>query len=181
MGEKLVKKAPQSKWFTRNTNIVFFNILSACVLLFCFSFFFFLNLGMFLRDLTSYMFFFPIAMFLGIGFVCFYIVMLIVKLEAKSIGHADRYDLPYRIIYSLTFILITVRSWLGDFMWPYNCLEYCHKSSKVCEELGLACDIHVCHCPVLLMVPVPIIILAMLSGLMTWFTPKIKYNDNPDF
>jgi len=165
--KKLVEKPAPSKVFTRNTNIIFMNIMAACVLLFCCCFFLFQNLGMFYRDLISYMIVFPIVLLLGISFVCFYIIALVVRLEIKAIVHADKYDLLYKIIFSMTFIALVFRSWLGDFMWD-----------GICSCLPDA----LCYCaPPQLSVAISMTILAMLSGLMTWFTPKIKDNDNTDF
>ena len=108
---------------------------------------------MFGRDFTSYMAFSPIILILGIVFVCFYIVMLVVNLEFKAIHTADRYDLVYKVVFSVTFIMLVIRSWLGDFMGDGT-------------ELN---------------VPIAITIMAMASGLITWFTPKIKDNNNSDF
>ena len=95
----------------------------------------------------------PILFFAGLLFVCYYIVTLVSKLEAGDIPQADRLDLPYRIIFSITLIVLVVRSFLGDFMGEGTRLN----------------------------VPISIIILAIISGLVTWLTPKIKDNDNPDF
>ena len=109
---------------------------------------------MFYRDITSYMAAVPIVFALGIAFVCFYITSLVFSLESRMIWLADRYDLLYKIIFSVTLIILVVRSFLGDFA----------------SEQGTALN-----------VPVPIIALALLSGLITWFTPKIKDNDNNEF
>ena len=151
--KKLVKKPLPLKFFTRNNNIIFINITAACVLLFCCCFFFFRNIAMFKHDITSYMAFSPILLFAGIIFICVYITILVTKLESQNILHADRLDLPYKIIFSLTLILLIVRSFLGDFMGAGTMLN----------------------------VPVAIIVLAIISGLATWATPKIKDNNNPDF
>ena len=79
--------------------------------------------------------------------------MLITNFENGNISHADRFDLPYRIIFSLTLVLLVLRSFFGDFMGGGTNLN----------------------------VSFEIIIPAILSGFITWLTPKIRDNDNPDF
>ena len=108
---------------------------------------------MFRHDITSYMAFCPILFFAGIIFVCFCITTLVTELENGKLSHADRLDLPYKIIFSLTLIILVVRSFLGDFMGEGTMLN----------------------------VPVAIIVIAIISGLVTWCTPKLIDNDNPDF
>ena len=95
----------------------------------------------------------PILFFAGIVFVCFYITMLVFNLEAKTVQKADRYDLAYKVVFSLTLMLLVVRSFLGDFMGEGTNLN----------------------------VPIPIIVIAIVSGIVTWATPKIKDNNNPEF
>ena len=123
---------------------------------------------MFLKDITSYMAFAPILLLLGTLFICFYIMMLVFYLfEAKTAWLADRFDLAYKIVFSLTLILLIVRSFLGDFMCADG--DYCGMYGPPC------------HNPQTLSVPVPIIIAAILSGLVNWLIPKIKDNDNTEF
>ena len=140
-----------------NKTIIIIKIAAACVLFFCCCFFFFSHLGMFWRDLTSYWFFFPVLFFAGIIFVCVYISILVGSFEEKSIMHSDRYDIAYRIVFTVTFFILTIRSFLGDFANPS-------------EDFGSNLN-----------VPIAIIALAMLSGIVTWLTPKIKDNDSNDF
>ena len=140
-------------WFTRNNTIVLFNLVSACMLLFCVFFFFFSNMQVFLDDITGYMFFSPLLLLLGALFVCFYITMLIFYLfESKTVWLADRFDLPYKIICSVILLLLIIRAFL---------LGYFTESA-------------------LLFLP-PFVIIAILSGIITWVLPKIKDNDNTDF
>ena len=95
----------------------------------------------------------PILLLAGIIFVCFYIVTLVTKLEDGDIHTADRFDLAYRLVFSFTLILLVVRSFLGDFMGGGTNLNIQYE----------------------------VIIPAIISGLITWLTPKIRDNDNPDF
>ena len=137
----------------RNKTIIIINIVAAFVLFFCCFFFFFQNMKMFLSDLKSYMAFFPILFFLGILMIFFYISLLVGKLENKKLSHADRFDIPYRIVFTCTLLMLVLRSFLGDFNGEGTILN----------------------------VPIIIIVLAIASGLVTWMTPKIKDNDNNDF
>ena len=145
-------------FFNRNNNIVLANIVSACLLLFCCCFFFFLDPKLFLNDITSYMIFSPIILALGVGFICFYIFKLTFNLDSNTSFVADRYDIWYKIIFTITLLTIMIRSFFGDFM----------------------CTDPSCHC-IQLNVPVPIIVFGIISGIITWCTPKIKDNNNTEF
>jgi O-antigen/teichoic acid export membrane protein len=108
---------------------------------------------MFGRDFTSYMAFMPVLFFAGVLYVCFYIIMLVGSLENNSTRNADRYDLAYRIVFSVTLFVLIIRSFLGDFMGEGTTLNVSYE----------------------------IIIVAIVSGIATWLTPKIKDNDNTEF
>jgi len=124
------------------------------MMLFACCFFFFANMRMFLNDITSYMAFAPILFLLGVIFVCFYITMLVFYLfEAETVWVADRFDLVYKIVFSLTLMLLIIRSFFGDFMGSGTILN----------------------------VPVAIIVISIVSGVMTWCIPKIRDNDNLEF
>ena len=158
-------KISRDKSWQRNETIILAHIFAAGILLFCVSFFFFANLQMFLSDITSYMAFAPIILILGVLFVCFYIVALSFYLyEAKTVWLADRYDLAYKIIFSITLVLFIVRSFLGDFMTPV-----------VTDEDGNTTG------GTMLNVPVSLVVACVLSGIMTWCLPKIRDNDNTEF
>jgi len=141
----------------RNKVIVIINISAACLLFFCCCFFFFQNIGMFWSDLTSYLFFFPVLYFAGVVLVCLYIAVLVGKLESRQLAHADRWDFWYRIVFTVTLIILILRSFLGDFKSAGSLLNYHNAASIV------------------------IIVLAFVSGLVTWLTPKIKDNNNNEF
>ena len=134
-----------------NNAIMCINIGAACLLFFGCCFFFFSNLNLFWQDITSWWAPFPIFYFAGVILVCFYICSLVSKLESKQFSHADRYDLPYRIVFTVTLLLLIAR----------------------CSINYLVSDTR----DTIIIVLVP----AILSGLITWFTPKIKDNNNPDF
>jgi len=138
---------------------------------------------MFKKDITSYMAFFPVLFFAGIIFVCFYIVMLVSNVEAKTIQRADRYDLIYKIVFTLTLILLITRSFIGDFMCTGGSLcdpaiAELAKGMSTKEIVANGWDY--CH-STKLNVPIVIIVTVILSGLVTWFTPKIKDNNNQEF
>jgi len=169
MGE--VKKQKKFRgFFTRNNVIVLLNLLTACALLFCVFFFFFSNLRMFLKDITSYMAFSPVILLLGILFVCFYIMALVFYLfEAKTVWLADRFDLAYKIVFSVTLVMLIVRLFMGDFM----CVDgyYCGVYGDPCHSPRTGIEHEL----------IPIVVIAILSGLVNWFIPKIKDNDNTEF
>jgi|GEM_PF-1115189 len=163
-------------FMTRNTKIVITHIAAACTLLFCCCFFFFQNTGMFKSDITSYMAWSPIIFFAGLIFICFYIIMLVFNLEARTTHNADKYDLAYKIIFGITLAVLIVRSFLGDFM----CTE------SWCGTKGEDGEILTCHAVTLwygtsLYVTITVTVVAVISGIVTWLTPKIKDNDNNEF
>jgi len=148
-------------FFTRNAIIVMLNILAGCILLFCCTFYFFQSMRLFYKDITSWMFFAPLVLGFGTAFVCFYIIYLVSHLEADTMHNADRFDLAYRIVFTITVIMLFVRSFLGDFTVPRG-----HED----ELVGMV-----------LQATIPLNVAGIISGLITWFTPKIKDNDNKDF
>jgi len=99
------------------------------------------------------MIFSPLLFIAGIAFVCFYIIKLVANIESKTTRSADKYDLAYKIIFSCVLTLLLIRSFFGDFQGEGTMLN----------------------------VPVSIIVIACLSGFITWLTPKIKDNDNREF
>ena len=151
---------------TRNVVVVILNIVAACILLFCCFYFFFSNPKMFWRDLKSYMFFSPILLVAGAGFVCFYIMNLVFHLEEKSLHLADSWDLVYKVVFSLTFMLLILRSFFGDFM--------SEPSINIVTGETIAGGTN-------LNVPIEMIVMGIISGLITWFTPPIRDNDNTEF
>ena len=145
------------KRYLSNARIIILKISAACVLFFCCSYFFFQHYDMFWRDLNSYMWFMPVIYFAGLIGVCAYIFLLVGTLESNRLERGDRFDIPYRIIFSITFLALVIRSFLGDFMNP---------DTDISTNLN---------------VPVPIICLTIASGLLTVCLPKIRDNDTSDF
>jgi len=110
------------------------------------------------------MFFCPLLLAIGIAFICFYIVTLVTHIDT-NVRQADKYDLPYKIVFSLTLILLVVRSFLGDF-------------------LGYRFDTELETYGTMLNIPpetIGIVVTAFISGIITWFNPKIRDNDNTEF
>ena len=137
-----------------NRVILYIKLIAAFVLFFCCVFFMVHNWTMFLHDMSSWMFFFPVLYILGTLCVSVYISFQIWHIDSKeNAAGSDRFDLPYRIIFTITFLLLLVRSFLGDFMGDGTMLN----------------------------VPYIIIIPAVISGIMTWACPKIHYNNSNDF
>jgi hypothetical protein len=147
--------------FDRNRAIVYANMATATILMFCCCYFFFSHVGMFWRDLKSYMFFSPLIMFCGVAFTCFYMFELSTHIGDKTAHFADRFDLPYKIIFSVTLITLLVRSFIGDFMFVPE-----HADDPT---------------PRLLSVPLEIALFAIFAAIATWCIPKIKDNNNKEF
>ena len=165
------------RFFARNTIIVIAHALAASLLLFCCFFFFFQNLRMFWKDMTSYMLWAPILFVAGVSFIFFYIITLVTNIDSKTPHNADRYDLAYKIVFSLTLILLIVRSFVGDFMCTDSkCGEW---RTSIVNGIETQYQ-YFCHGS-MLNVPIYIIVLALISGLLTWILPKVKDNDNSDF
>ena len=117
MGEKAKRKKKDNalkearcKRRLSNTAIIIVKIGAACLLFFCCCFFFFQNLRMFWDDLTSYLFFFPVIYFAGVILICLYIAILVGTFENKTTFLSDRYDLAYRILFTVTLLALTLRS-----------------------------------------------------------------------
>lgn len=130
-----------------NKQIVLIKIGSACLLFFCCCLFFFQSMEMFWNDLKSFNPF-PIIFFAGLIFVCTYISILVGHINSKELFKAERLDLVYRIVFSITLIALVIRSFFAK---PY------------------------------LNVPIHIVVLAVVSGIITWITPRIVDNNNSDF
>ena len=163
MGEKLVDdKRDKPRFFVRNVNIIVMKIFAASLLLFCVCFFFFSNMALFWSDLRSYMVFAPLTFIIGVGFICFYIITLVVSIESGRTQFSDRYDLLYRIIFSIVLLMLIIRSFLGDFN---NSLL-----DSDGNPLGTNLNVHI-----------GLVITSIISGLVTWCTPKIRDNDNTEF
>ncbi|MCL2229424.1 MAG: hypothetical protein FWC00_06425 [Firmicutes bacterium] len=164
MGEKLVDNTREKpRFWVRNVNIILVNIFAAAMLLFCICFFFFSNVALFRSDITSYMAFSPIIFLLGVGFICFYIIAMVISIESNATQFADRYNLAYKIVFSIVLFMLIIRSFLGDF-----------NNSLIDPETGYAIGTN-------LNVHIGLIIAAIISGLITWLTPKIRDNDNTEF
>jgi hypothetical protein len=103
---------------------------------------------MFFDDFGGKLFFSPIILIFGTAFVCFYIISLVFHLDGTLIHMAERFDLIYKIIFSITFLMLVVRAILAS--------------------------------PIL-NAPLEIVIPAIISGLLTWVTPKIRDNNNTEF
>jgi len=145
----MVRKSPQKKpILNRNKVIVFLKITAACLLLFCCLIFIFSHYKMFFNDFKTKYFLSPIVLISGTSFVCFYIIMLVFHLDGSAPYLAERFDLIYKIIFSLTFVMLVIRSTLAS--------------------------------PIL-NAPLEIVIPAIFSGLLTWFTPPIRDNNNTEF
>lgn len=110
-------KRKKNRRFLKLSNkwIVILKILSACALLFISGVFFFQNINVFGNDFRSWNLA-PIIFFLGIGFCCFYIGFLINRMEARELHRAERWDLAYKIIYSIVLLYIGLRDF---FVEPY--------------------------------------------------------------
>jgi hypothetical protein len=123
------------------------------------------------------MFFSPLILLFGTGFVCFYIIRLFFYFCDKQPYLATRWELIYKIIFTATFIMLIVRAFCGDFM----CL---HETGTLCDPnidpSDYTEDMDTCHHSTL-NVPVGMVIAAIISGIITWFTPKIRDNDNLEF
>jgi hypothetical protein len=101
--------------------------------------------------------FFLVPFLCFLAFDLFYIIMLVVKLDTAAIRTADKFDLAYKIIFGITLAMFIVRSFLGNYSAKY---------------IGVGDVFNI---------PIPIAVVAILSGIITWCTPKIKDNDNTEF
>jgi hypothetical protein len=140
----------------RNTVVIIINIIASNMLLFSSCAFLFQNLKLFEHDFKTYMAFCPILLFLGIVFVCFYIIVLVTNIDS-NIRKTDKWDFPYKIVFSITLLILVVRSFLGDFMGGEG---------------------------IMLNIPpqtINIVIIALVSGVITWCNPKIRDNVNKEF
>ncbi|MCL2570305.1 MAG: hypothetical protein FWE16_03810 [Firmicutes bacterium] len=99
-----------------NKVIVIIKILTACILWFAASLFFFMHARVFLDDFLSPLFFMPIFFFGGLILVLIYIGFLVGRIEDKRLFLADKYDIPYKIMFSALLIFMNIRSL---FIEPY--------------------------------------------------------------
>jgi hypothetical protein len=83
---------------------------------------------------------------------------LCLSIESKTQHIVDRFDIWYRLIFSVTLLTIILRSFFGDFM------------AEATET----------YAPQLLNID-PISCIAFLSGIITWSLPRIRDNDNSEF
>ena len=116
-------------------------IAMACLLLFSASLFFFQNIrifteyvylpgsdvvdevrhhyGSFRSDFTSGnipLIILAVMFLLGVIAVCAYITYLITKSEERHYHRAEKFDIPYKVLYSLVIVYIGIR---GFFTFPY--------------------------------------------------------------
>jgi len=106
--QKLLR--PKRQFFTNKT-IVLMKITAACILLLGCSLFFFANMPLFWSDLKK-LSPFPAIFFLGLGWICVYIVNLAGHIDDKNLQHADRYDWLYKIIFTTTVMSLVFRSFV---------------------------------------------------------------------
>jgi hypothetical protein len=137
-----------------NKAIIFIKIAAAALLFFCCSFFFFQNKEMFWNDFKSWRAFFPVFYVLGLILICMYLTLLVSTIESKEHFLGDRYDLAYRVVFTVTLLLIIIRIFFAETIF---------------------------YTPIGANLPVMIIVLGVISGAVTWLIPKIKDNDNQDF
>lgn len=98
-------------------------IATACMLFLASSMFFFGNFNNrnadirdpFREALSSFN---PLLLIFILGnvLVATYVILITIKLWDKDFVHADKFDLPFRIIFSITLIVMGVRSF---FTYPY--------------------------------------------------------------
>ena len=84
-------------------------ILSACGLLFISAFFFFQHMGLLWDDITVGNIT-PIFFVAGVVCVCLYIGFIVSRFEDGKFHRAERWDLIYKIIFSLTMVYIAIRA-----------------------------------------------------------------------
>jgi len=80
---------------------------------------------LFWDDLRSVVFAFPIVFFVGLIWICIYIVHLAGHIDDKNLHHADRFDWLYRIVFSVTVIAIVVRTVFIQIFPPWPIVTIC--------------------------------------------------------
>ena len=104
----------QHKPFLSNKWILILKVATACVLLFIVAFFFFQNIHTFWDDLSGknnwYVSLIAVFFLLALKGVCAYIVFLLIRVDDGRTYRADRFDIPYRIVYSFLILYIGIRS-----------------------------------------------------------------------
>ena len=110
----------QRKPWLSNKWILVLKVASACVLLFIVSFFIFQNLHTFWDDLSGvngwYLSLAIVVLLLALTAVCAYIVFLLIKIDDGKLYRADRFDIPFKILYSYLVLFVGARSF---FIAPY--------------------------------------------------------------
>jgi len=108
------KRLQPKKQRLSNKTIVMMKIAAACVLLLGGALFFFSNMRLFWNDFLSWRFAFPIVFFVGLIWICAYIVNLAGHIDDKNLHHADRFDWLYKIVFTITVLAIILRGVLGQ-------------------------------------------------------------------
>ena len=147
------------KFRISNKAIVLMKLISALGLFFSCCLFFFLNLGIFRRDLGFdpdyplgsdanpwYNLVFLIVFLLAICFIVYYITNMVIRFETKQIWKADRLFIVYQIVFT-ALLIITIWRWF--FISISNAM-------------------------------VPSVIM-VLAGFINLITPRIVDNNNRDF
>ena len=119
MGAKkgTAKKPVHPKRIFSNKTTVVIKISAAVILFFACCLFFFQYIGMLWDDLKHFNPF-PIIFLAGIVFICAYIINLLVHIENKELYKADRFDLLYRIIFTITLLSMVIRVYLVKLSVP---------------------------------------------------------------
>lgn len=147
------------KFRISNKAIVLMKLVSALGLFFSCCLFFFLNLGIFKRDLGFdkdyplgsaanpwYNLVFLIVFLLAICFIVYYITNMVIRFETKQIWKADRLFIVYQIVFT-ALLIITIWRWF--FISISNAM-------------------------------IPSVIM-VISGFINLITPRIVDNNNRDF
>lgn len=95
-----------------------------------------------------------------VGAICIlvYIGYLFVSMDKSSWYSADKFDLAYRIVFSLLVVAICIQAFFTEIgTGPENVQER------------------------YLSVPPDVVVVAIISGILMWFTPKMIMNDVDDF
>ena len=117
MGAKnsVVKRQVHPQRVFSNKTIAVIKITAACILFFTCCLFFFQSIDMFWNDIKKFSPF-PVIFFAGVIFICIYIGNLVGHIESKELHKADRFDLLYRIIFTITLLSMVIRSFFAK---PY--------------------------------------------------------------
>ena len=107
-----------------NKEIVYIKLATACMLFLAGSMFFFGNFNHGVeeaRDAFRANLFHPMLLlfYLGNALVALYVILVMIKLWDKEFASVDRFDLAYRIIFSITLIAMGLHDF---FTYPYMML-----------------------------------------------------------